>query len=61
MLLLRLLFSPSEEMEEIEELDKDFADQMSQLLTTEEELLSELELELELENGNRVEVTKANV
>ena len=48
-------------MEEIRELDKDFADQMSQLLSTEEELLSELELELELESGDIVEVTKANV
>ncbi|XP_030838440.1 probable E3 ubiquitin-protein ligase HERC4 [Strongylocentrotus purpuratus] len=48
-------------MEEIRELDKDFADQMSKLLSTEEDILSELELELELENGERVEVTEANV
>lgn len=48
-------------MEEIRELDKDFADQMSKLLSTEEELLSELELELELESGDIVEVTEANV
>ncbi|XP_030837219.1 probable E3 ubiquitin-protein ligase HERC4 [Strongylocentrotus purpuratus] len=54
---------PKEEMEEIRELDKDFADRMSKLLHgTEEEVSgSRYDDEPELDNGGRVEVTKANV
>eukprot|EP00057_Strongylocentrotus_purpuratus_P015426 XP_011669900.1 PREDICTED: ubiquitin-protein ligase E3A-like isoform X1 [Strongylocentrotus purpuratus] len=54
---------PKEEMEEIRELDKDFADQMSKRLhETEEEVSGSCRGdELQVENGDRVEVTKANV
>lgn len=58
-----LILSPKEEMEEIGQLDKDFADQMSKRLHGMEEEVSGscYDDEPELDNGGRVEATNANV